>query len=111
MTEGGRMMKHEICRRELLQAGLITNLCVSDNSFASSLTGSPDLTSLSLENASQALRKRSLSPVELTKACLERIERLNPTLNAFSVVMADQALAQARTAEKEIHTGKWRGPL
>jgi aspartyl-tRNA(Asn)/glutamyl-tRNA(Gln) amidotransferase subunit A len=57
------------------------------------------------------LRKRSLSPVELTKDCLARIEKLNPALNAFITVTADFALAQARQAEAEIARGDWRGPL
>jgi aspartyl-tRNA(Asn)/glutamyl-tRNA(Gln) amidotransferase subunit A len=63
-----------------------------------------------LEIAEQ-LRKRSLSPVELTKNALAGIERLNPTLNAFITVTSDSALAQARQAEVEIQSGHWRGPL
>ena len=57
------------------------------------------------------LRKGSVSPVELTTDCLARVERLNPTLNAFITVMADSALAQAGQAEAEIGRGEWRGPL
>ena len=57
------------------------------------------------------LRKRELSPVELTKNCLAQIERLNPALNAFITVTAELALTQARTAEAEILKGNWRGPL
>ena len=52
-----------------------------------------------------------MSPVEITRACLERIERLNPALNAFITVMAESALAEARRAEAEILRGEWRGPL
>jgi Asp-tRNA(Asn)/Glu-tRNA(Gln) amidotransferase A subunit family amidase len=59
----------------------------------------------------EALRARKLSPVELTRACLQKIEELNPVLNAFVTVTADQALAQARAAEAEISRGDWRGPL
>lgn len=57
------------------------------------------------------LRTRKLSPVELTKDYLGRIEKLNPTLNAFIAVTADAALQQAREAEAEIQRGQWRGPL
>jgi aspartyl-tRNA(Asn)/glutamyl-tRNA(Gln) amidotransferase subunit A len=57
------------------------------------------------------LRQREVSPVEITRACLDRIEKLNPALNAFITVMADSALADARAAETEIHRGDWRGPL
>jgi aspartyl-tRNA(Asn)/glutamyl-tRNA(Gln) amidotransferase subunit A len=57
------------------------------------------------------LRRKEISPVELTRACLNRIEKLNPTLNAFITVMADSALAEASTAENEILREEWRGPL
>ena len=52
-----------------------------------------------------------MSPVEVVSACLKRIEQLNPKLNAFITVLADQALEQARVAEVEIKAAKWRGPL
>src|SRR5271154_1078020 len=57
------------------------------------------------------LRRKEVSPVELTRACLDRIEKLNPALNAFITVTAESALAEARTAEVEISRGEWRGPL
>jgi aspartyl-tRNA(Asn)/glutamyl-tRNA(Gln) amidotransferase subunit A len=58
-----------------------------------------------------ALKKRSASPVELTRQCLDRIERLNPKLNAFITVTAELAMAQARQAEQKISGGNWCGPL
>src|SRR5437773_9594750 len=60
---------------------------------------SEDMTTLSLHDASEQIRTKRISPVELTRACLARIERLNPTLNAFITVTADAALASAREAE------------
>jgi aspartyl-tRNA(Asn)/glutamyl-tRNA(Gln) amidotransferase subunit A len=60
---------------------------------------------------SELLRKRKVSPVELTKRCLAQIEKLNPTLNAFITVTADSALTAARDAEAEIFKGRWRGSL
>jgi aspartyl-tRNA(Asn)/glutamyl-tRNA(Gln) amidotransferase subunit A len=57
------------------------------------------------------LRRKEVSPVELARACLDRIEKLNPSLNAFITVTAESALAEARTAEIEISLGEWRGPL
>jgi len=57
------------------------------------------------------LRRKEISPVEVTRACLDRIEKLNPALNAFITVTADSALAEARAAEREIARGEWRGPL
>ncbi len=70
-----------------------------------------DLAQLDLAEASRGVRDRSLSPVELTRACLKRIERHNPRLNAFITITAARALAEARAAEKEIAKGHWRGPL
>src|SRR5208283_2231586 len=57
------------------------------------------------------LRRKEVSPLELTQACLDRIEKLNPTLNAFITVSSESALAEARAAEIEISRGEWRGPL
>jgi aspartyl-tRNA(Asn)/glutamyl-tRNA(Gln) amidotransferase subunit A len=57
------------------------------------------------------LRRKEVSPVEIAQECLERIERLNPTLSAFITVTADSVLAEARKAEAEILRGEWRGPL
>lgn len=72
---------------------------------------STDHTKLSIREAGDLIRRKVISPVELTRACLERIERLNPTLNAFITVTAEQALVQAREAEAEVRRGRWRGPL
>jgi len=57
------------------------------------------------------IRRRELSPVELTRAYLKRIGELDPQLNAYITVTADLALAQARLAESEIAKGSYRGPL
>ena len=66
---------------------------------------------LTLTEAAEQILSRQLSPVELTRECLARIERLNPLLNAFITVTADLALAQARQAESEINAGNYRGAL
>jgi len=60
---------------------------------------------------SRKICAREISPVEITHECLARIERLNPALNAFITVTAEQALDQARVAEREIFRGNYRGPL
>ncbi|MFN0071294.1 MAG: amidase [Chloroflexota bacterium] len=57
------------------------------------------------------IERRDISPTELTQATLARIERLNPTLNAFLTVTGELALEQARGAEAEIAAGVYRGPL
>jgi len=72
---------------------------------------SPQSLPQSILQTSELLRQGSLSPVELTTACLARIEELNPKLNAFITITAESALAQARQAEAEIRRGDWRGPL
>jgi aspartyl-tRNA(Asn)/glutamyl-tRNA(Gln) amidotransferase subunit A len=65
----------------------------------------------SIAEASELIRRGEVSPVELTRECLERIAGLNRTLNAFITVTADSALAEAQRAETEIRGGNWRGPL
>jgi aspartyl-tRNA(Asn)/glutamyl-tRNA(Gln) amidotransferase subunit A len=57
------------------------------------------------------LRCKDISPLEVTRNCLQRIEELNPDLNAFVTVTAGSALEEARVAEEEIARGDWRGPL
>jgi aspartyl-tRNA(Asn)/glutamyl-tRNA(Gln) amidotransferase subunit A len=64
-----------------------------------------------LQDVARLIRTQKVSPVEVVEACLKRIEDLNPKLNAFITVLADQAREQARAAEAEIKVGKWRGPL
>ena len=70
-----------------------------------------DLTNLTIAELAPQLRERQLSPVELTEAYLQRIERLDGQLNSYIRVMADEARAAAREAESEIGRGAWRGPL
>jgi aspartyl-tRNA(Asn)/glutamyl-tRNA(Gln) amidotransferase subunit A len=70
-----------------------------------------DLAYLSVAEGSALLRAKKLSPVEWTKALLDRIAAIDANTNAFLLVTADQALAQAGTAEAEIAKGQWRGPM
>ena len=70
-----------------------------------------ELCYLSIREASQLLRRRKISTVELLNAILERINRLNPELNAFITIAAERALADAQRAQREIARGKNRGPL
>ena len=64
-----------------------------------------------IKSLCRGIRAREISPAELTRDCLARIERLNPKLNAFITVLAESALDQARRAEQEIFRGQYRGPL
>ena len=70
-----------------------------------------ELCAASLHEISGLIERREVSPVEVTAATLERIERLEPDLNAFITVMGEEALAAARVAETEIGAGTYRGPL
>jgi aspartyl-tRNA(Asn)/glutamyl-tRNA(Gln) amidotransferase subunit A len=73
---------------------------------------SPDnLTRLSIAEAGDLLRRRALSPVELTRAYLDRIRRLDGDLLAYITVLQDEALAAAAAVEREIARGEDRGPL
>ena len=101
-------------RRDFLKvtAGAYAAAALSTHVQAAPLQKWPDdLTRLSLWDASELIQAGKVSPVELTNACLVRIERLNPTLNAFITVMGEQALADAKAAEMEIVKGRWRGRL
>ena len=70
-----------------------------------------DLPGLTISHLSQRIRKREISPVEVTHLFLARIQRLNPILNAYVTLTGEQALADARQAEEEIQKGNYRGPL
>ena len=66
---------------------------------------------LTISAISGLIRRKEISPIEITSQCLRRIEKLDRRLNAFITVMAELALAEARVAEDEISRGNWRGPL
>jgi aspartyl-tRNA(Asn)/glutamyl-tRNA(Gln) amidotransferase subunit A len=70
-----------------------------------------DPTELTITELGAALRGRRVSSVEATRACLDRIARLDPELHAFITITAEHALAQARTADAELAQGRDRGPL
>jgi len=77
------------------------------------MTGSrnSDLASLTLAQAASRLRGHQVTSVDLTEACLERIDVYNPKLDSFITVTKPQALAAARQADLEIQAGKYRGTL
>ena len=72
---------------------------------------SQDLHLLTIAELGRLIRSRQVSPTELTRSFLERIDRLDPTLGAFVTVMADTATAEAEAAEAEIAQGRYRGPM
>lgn len=70
-----------------------------------------EICALSLSAVAQQIAAHTLSPVAVTEATLARIARIDPLLNAFITVMADEALLAAHEAEAEIGRGHYRGPL
>jgi len=74
------------------------------------MTGA-DLLNTTISQVSRFIRERQLSPVELTRACIEQSERMDPILKAFTTMTPEYAIQRAQQAEKEIRSGKYRGPL
>jgi aspartyl-tRNA(Asn)/glutamyl-tRNA(Gln) amidotransferase subunit A len=71
----------------------------------------PDLQNFTLRSAADELRARRISSLELTEEYLERIDRVNPKLDAYWTISRERALAEAGWATEEIAVGGWRGPL
>ena len=72
---------------------------------------SGDLAYLSVADAAELIRAKSLSPVEYATALLARIGRHDDKYNAFIALAPERALKAARAAEAEITAGRWRGPF
>lgn len=70
-----------------------------------------ELIYLSATELGRRIQSRDISPVEAAQAYLDRIEEVEPKLNAFITVLGDEALESARQAESEIASGNHRGPL
>ncbi|HEX6007129.1 MAG TPA: amidase, partial [Burkholderiales bacterium] len=70
-----------------------------------------ELVFLSIARQAELIRERALSPVELVRAYLGRIARYDGVLRAYITVRAEEALAAAADAEREIAAGRYRGPL
>lgn len=70
-----------------------------------------DLCFRSIIELADLIRTRQITPVELTKSFIQRIEELEPRINAFITVTREDALASAHQAEKEVMQGTYRGPL
>ena len=103
----------DISRRQFLHATIASASMGATGAFALPSQVSPRTEdwALSISELSELVRARKISPVEITQAVLERIDRLNPALNAYITVTADLAMKSAREAESEIQHNRWRGPL
>ena len=74
-------------------------------------TNETDLWFLTIRQAGELMRRGELSPVELTRAFLDRIDAIDGQLHAYITVLRNEAVAQARTAEAEMLRGDYKGPL
>lgn len=70
-----------------------------------------ELCFLMVSEASALLRAGMISPVDLTRACFDRIRKLDGELNAFILPLEEPAMADAKRAEEEIAGGDWKGSL
>jgi aspartyl-tRNA(Asn)/glutamyl-tRNA(Gln) amidotransferase subunit A len=75
------------------------------------MSAQDDLCWLSALELAAQIRAKKISPVEVVDAVLARIERVNPTLNAFCTLTADEARDAAQAAEVSVMTGEELGPL
>jgi aspartyl-tRNA(Asn)/glutamyl-tRNA(Gln) amidotransferase subunit A len=69
------------------------------------------VTDWTVQSLGRAIAARKVSPVEATRACLDRIERFDGGIHAFITLDAEGALAAARALEAELAAGRSRGPL
>jgi aspartyl-tRNA(Asn)/glutamyl-tRNA(Gln) amidotransferase subunit A len=99
-----------VSRRSVLAGAAATAALAATHATAQRARGD-ELTKLSIDEASRRIAAKDLSPVELTTAYLERIESVDKKLNSYITVLADAALAQARTLADELARGQRRGPL
>lgn len=70
-----------------------------------------DILKWDLRTLSNSLQNKQISPLEVTRLLLERIDQVNPHLNAYITVLREESLEAAAHAENEIMQGNWKGPL
>lgn len=70
-----------------------------------------DILFATVREQAELIRSKKLSPVDLTKAYLDRLEKFGPKLGAVVTITRDLAIKQAKSAEDEIAAGRYRGPL
>jgi aspartyl-tRNA(Asn)/glutamyl-tRNA(Gln) amidotransferase subunit A len=103
-----------ISRRKFLHAGIAAATLSAVRAIDVAAQGSSrkeEWTFFTISELSELIRTRKVSPVEVTRATLERIDKLNPELNAYITVTAELAIKVAQETESEIQRNRWRGPL
>ncbi len=101
-------MARAFTRRDFLTASATAAACLATRPAFAQATDPTDLT---IAEAQRLVRRRDLSPLELVKAYVARIRRLDDRLNAFVTVTEERAVERARALEAELAAGRWRGPL
>ena len=103
----------DMSRRTFLHASIAGGLGAAATFASPPGISSPkdDISFLTISELSELIRARKISPVDITRAILERIDKLNPMLNAYITVTADLAMKSAQEAESDIRHNHWRGPL
>ena len=96
-------------RREVV-AGALAAAALTGSAARAAAAGG-DLTALNITEAGRRITAREITSVDLTRAYLARIERLNPRVNCYITVTGEQALAQARALDAETAAGRSRGAL
>ena len=74
-------------------------------------TKNNELCFLTIGEASNLIRDKKLSPVDLTQAYLDRIEAIDGKVKSYVTSLPESALQEARVAETDIHNQNYRGPL
>jgi aspartyl-tRNA(Asn)/glutamyl-tRNA(Gln) amidotransferase subunit A len=85
----------------ILASSIIRGVCIVEKRFNEK----------TISELAPLVKSKQISPVEIVRDVLEQIEKLNGELNAYIEVTADKAHRQAETAEAEILSGNYRGPL
>ncbi|HSE32455.1 MAG TPA: amidase [Pyrinomonadaceae bacterium] len=111
-------MKHNLSRREFLQstkAGVLVMTIapkfLSDSSVTDQKKDSQELIDASVVWLAKAIRTKQVSSEEVVRAFLQRIEQVNPKINAVVQIHGEAALADARAADQQAQAKRWRGPL
>jgi aspartyl-tRNA(Asn)/glutamyl-tRNA(Gln) amidotransferase subunit A len=102
------MTDDSVTRRRVLKAAAAGAVLAGASAAAQTRE---DLTKLTIDEAGRRIAAGQLSSLDLTRAYLERIERVDKLTNAYITVLAEQAQAQARELDAERAAGKVRGPL
>jgi aspartyl-tRNA(Asn)/glutamyl-tRNA(Gln) amidotransferase subunit A len=101
----------ELSRREFVATSVGAYAATAAPAQPARVPPASELPYLSIDEAAPLLRTRRLSPVTLTQAVLDRIDRVEPRVHAFITVTREEAMRAAGEAEQEIAAGKYRGPL